>query len=797
MSTHTLDARSSQYPPKLLPGSHFLENVRNLFDAIDFFGSMANSLLVAVSVTFLVLLFDSLAAFVFAKFEFPGRKAAVRAADGHLHGARAAPAIPQFVIMAKLGWIGSMTALIVPAAANAFGIFWMRQYMKGAIHDELLDASRLDGCGFLRQYWHVALPVVRPGLAFLGIFTFMGQWNDYAWPLIALTNPDNVTLQVALSQLNGAHGTTDYGMVMTGALLALIPLLIVFAIGARQIIGDLAQGSDPRMTATPCSALRPWEAPEVTSWRRLPMNAVDRRAGSTLPGRRLALPAAARSGRAGRRRLVLGSTCPAPGPCRTPATCRSTPTSGCRGPSSRRTSPAANPTGVLRAGGGHPRRLGRPPDRAPGRRRRERAARARGRAAGRHLQGLPSGAPSSTSPTSVRPGARRHRTADRGQVVRRLAHRGPGPVVARRHHPLGAAVRDRSAASGRRDRTGRPRTASCGSTARCGTRTGRCPRAGTSAASWTGSARSSQDAEFDRAERRGRRGSPTSSARRGCARAVPEVRTWNAETPELYGLDRPAAPRRRHRRRHLAPPGRLPRRRDRRPGPAGQRRAGLHPRRQPARLPPADRAHGVVRRHARRPGACSSASASTRSAPRTTRTTRRCYDLADELGFYVVDEADIESHDHAHEIADDPRYLNAFVDRVVAHGAAGQEPPVGHHLVAGQRVRLRRQPRRGGGLAAPARPDPAAAVRGRGQDRLGGPGRRLRHRLPDVRAAGGDASRTRSPASRPNRSSSASTRTPWATATARWPTTGPPSRPPRVFRAASSGSSGTTASSSV
>lgn len=115
--------------------------------------------------------------------------------------------------------------------------------MKSAIHDELLDASKLDGANFLRQYWHVALPVVRPGLAFLGIFTFMGQWNDFAWPLIALTNPDNVTLQVALSQLNGTHGTTDYGIVMTGALLALIPLLIVFAIGAKQIIGDLAKGA--------------------------------------------------------------------------------------------------------------------------------------------------------------------------------------------------------------------------------------------------------------------------------------------------------------------------------------------------------------------------------------------------------------------------------------------------------------------------------------------------------------------------------------------------------------------------
>ncbi|MFC8245945.1 carbohydrate ABC transporter permease [Streptomyces chartreusis] len=242
MSTHT-SSEIFSYPPKLLPGSHFMENVRSLFDTIDFFGSMWNSLLVATVVTFLVLFFDSLAAFVFAKFDFPGKNALFALLMLIFMVPAQMAAIPQFVIMAKIGWIGSMTALIVPAAANAFGIFWMRQYMRSAIHDELLDASKLDGANFLRQYWHVALPVVRPGLAFLGIFTFMGQWNDYAWPLIALTNPDNVTLQVALSQLNGTHGTTDYGMVMTGAVLALIPLLIVFAIGARQIIGDLAKGA--------------------------------------------------------------------------------------------------------------------------------------------------------------------------------------------------------------------------------------------------------------------------------------------------------------------------------------------------------------------------------------------------------------------------------------------------------------------------------------------------------------------------------------------------------------------------
>jgi cellobiose transport system permease protein len=230
-------------PPALVPGTHLFHNIHRVFQSIDFFGSLLNTIIVAVATTALVLFIDSLAAFTFAKFEFPGNRILFRLLLLTLMLPAQLSLIPRFVLMVQLHWAGTLNSLIFPGVANAFGIFWMRQYMKGAIHDELLDASRIDGAGFLRQYWHVALPVVRPGLAFLGIFTFMGQWNDYAWPLIALTNPDNVTLQVALSQLNGTHGTTDYGMVMTGALLALVPLLLVFAIGAKQIIGDLGKGA--------------------------------------------------------------------------------------------------------------------------------------------------------------------------------------------------------------------------------------------------------------------------------------------------------------------------------------------------------------------------------------------------------------------------------------------------------------------------------------------------------------------------------------------------------------------------
>jgi cellobiose transport system permease protein len=231
-----------RYPPKLTIGGELLTNLSHVFERIHFFAAMGNTIIVAVCTTVLVLFFDSLAAFTFAKFDFPGR----RALFGLLLGIFMVPAqlslIPQFVIMAQLGWVGQLQALIIPAAANAFGIFWMRQYISGAVPDELLDGARLDGCNFFRQYWHVALPVIRPGLAFLGIYTFIAAWNDYVWPLIVLVNPDQLTLQVALSQLNRSYGQ-DYSMIMAGAVLAVLPLVVVFVLVARNFIADAVKGA--------------------------------------------------------------------------------------------------------------------------------------------------------------------------------------------------------------------------------------------------------------------------------------------------------------------------------------------------------------------------------------------------------------------------------------------------------------------------------------------------------------------------------------------------------------------------
>jgi cellobiose transport system permease protein len=231
-----------RFPPKFTFGSQFDDNVRHVLENVAFFQSMANTAIVAVSTTLLVLFFDSLAAFTFAKFRFPGRRTLFVILLATMLLPAQLAAVPQFQTMVALGWIGSLKALVIPAAANAFGIFWLRQYFQNSIHDELIEAATLDGCGFLGTYRHVALPSARPALAFLGIFTFVASWNDYMWPLIVLTNPDHLTLQVALSQLNRAHGV-DYSMVMTGALLAMVPLIVVFVIFARQFIKGATEGA--------------------------------------------------------------------------------------------------------------------------------------------------------------------------------------------------------------------------------------------------------------------------------------------------------------------------------------------------------------------------------------------------------------------------------------------------------------------------------------------------------------------------------------------------------------------------
>ncbi len=231
-----------QYPPALTPGDRLGENVAAITEKVNIWGAMANTVAVAVSVTVLVLVISSLAAFAFAKFDFPGKTLLFGVVLATFLLPSQLATIPQFLLMSQLGWVGQLKALIFPMLASAFGVFWLRQYTTSAIPKELLEAATIDGCGFLRQYLHVCLPTIRPALAFLGMFTFIGSWNDFMWPLIVLNDPSKLTLQVALSQLKTAHGT-DYGMLMASSLIAVLPLLFIFMIGAKQFMSGITEGA--------------------------------------------------------------------------------------------------------------------------------------------------------------------------------------------------------------------------------------------------------------------------------------------------------------------------------------------------------------------------------------------------------------------------------------------------------------------------------------------------------------------------------------------------------------------------
>ncbi|WP_199617285.1 carbohydrate ABC transporter permease [Paenibacillus alkalitolerans] len=240
MSTNETSAVLA-FPPKLTFGGYFMTNIQHVLEKIDFFRALLNTLFVAAVSTTLHLFFESLTGFTFAKFTFPGSKALFYLMLATLMIPGQMLLVPQFIMIQQLGWLGSYKALIIPGMAGAFGIFWIRQYA-AAIHDELLDAGRIDGCNNFRLYWHVGLPVLRPALALLAITTFMGNWEDYMWPLIVLTDTSKFTLMLALAQLKSVH-TQDYAMVMTGTLMATVPLIVFFFLASRHIIAGIAEGA--------------------------------------------------------------------------------------------------------------------------------------------------------------------------------------------------------------------------------------------------------------------------------------------------------------------------------------------------------------------------------------------------------------------------------------------------------------------------------------------------------------------------------------------------------------------------
>jgi cellobiose transport system permease protein len=235
----------AEYPPVVAPGDQLFHNIGRVFNSgevsINFWTALANSALVAGVVAVSVVLFSALAGFAFAKLSFRGSKALMLTVVATMLVPVQLGVIPLYIEMIHLGWVNRLPAVIAPNLVSAFGVFLMRQYIAGSVPNELIDASRVDGCHTARVFWHVVLPAVRPAAAVLGLLTFMTIWNDFFWPLIVLT-PGNPTVQVAVSTLASGY-VQDYALVLAGTFVSILPLLFVFLVLGRQIIGGIMKGA--------------------------------------------------------------------------------------------------------------------------------------------------------------------------------------------------------------------------------------------------------------------------------------------------------------------------------------------------------------------------------------------------------------------------------------------------------------------------------------------------------------------------------------------------------------------------
>ena len=225
----------------LIPGGNFWKNAATVIDTVPFWRATWNSVVVSTVVSASVVFFATLAGYAFAKLKFRGRGPLLVFVIATMAVPTQLGVVPLFQVMARLGWTGELVAVIVPGLVTAFGVFWMTQYLSQAVPDELIEAARVDGCNMIQTFWHVGLVAARPAAAMLALFTFVATWTNFFWPFIVL-GPQDPTLPVALQQLQAAH-FVDYSLVLAGALLATVPLLILFVVAGRHLVSGIMQGA--------------------------------------------------------------------------------------------------------------------------------------------------------------------------------------------------------------------------------------------------------------------------------------------------------------------------------------------------------------------------------------------------------------------------------------------------------------------------------------------------------------------------------------------------------------------------
>ena len=232
---------ANTYPPRLLPSAPTLEHYRDLFTRLSLGRNLLNSAIVALTVTVLSLLVNSMAGYALAKLRFRLRERLFRTLSMGLLLPVQVSMLPLFLMFKELGLINSYWGVIIPSLASIFGIFLIRQYTL-ALPDDLLDAARIDGASELRIYWSVALPVIRPILATIAIWTFLTTWNDFMWPLIVLSDDRLYTLPVALAGLVGEHAP-DVELMMASAVVTVLPVLVLFLLLQRFFVEGVTEGA--------------------------------------------------------------------------------------------------------------------------------------------------------------------------------------------------------------------------------------------------------------------------------------------------------------------------------------------------------------------------------------------------------------------------------------------------------------------------------------------------------------------------------------------------------------------------
>jgi len=223
------------YNFSLIPNPASLEHYKQLLSTGLLPRWYINTIVVSSLATLSVAFFSSLTGFAFAKYEFKGREIMFLAILATIMIPSEMLIIPWYVSIANLGWIDSYQGIMMPGMLTAFGVFVMRQFI-GNIPNELLDAGRIDGVSEFGLFWRICLPLAKPALAVVVIFTFLGNWNDFLWPLIVINSDNMQTLQVGLSRLSSTETGADWGGTMSGAALASVPMLIVFMFFQRQIV---------------------------------------------------------------------------------------------------------------------------------------------------------------------------------------------------------------------------------------------------------------------------------------------------------------------------------------------------------------------------------------------------------------------------------------------------------------------------------------------------------------------------------------------------------------------------------